>query len=353
MPNRGRREAQMATIRQIAAKAGVSPAAVSRILNDDPSLSVTDKTRQTVKKIAREMGYEPKGGGGKARLKIGILQWFSAEQEMADDYYLQIRKGIEDYCDGKAVSIVRRYRSDIGYADGLDDLGGLICIGKFSEDEARKLRKKNGNIVFVDMELPHADITTVMPDLYRAATDALEYLEELGHKRIAYIGGIEYSAGDMKETVKDMRRQAYLKFMRRRGTGWDDIFSEGEFTAASGYELTKDLLARHYGKKKRSKEVPTAILAASDAMAIGALRAIKEAGLNVPEDISVIGINDSEMGSFTQPPLTTVRIPSYDMGQYAANLILMLSDMPVGTPLKAMVPCTLIQRGTCSGISII
>ncbi|MBO4637215.1 MAG: LacI family DNA-binding transcriptional regulator [Clostridiales bacterium] len=342
----------MANIREVAKKAGVSPAAVSRILNNDPALSVTQETRARVRAVAREMGYKINSKASKAKFRIGILQWFSAEQEMADDYYLNIRKGIEDYCDKNSVEIVRNYRSDMEYKDNPEDLDGMICIGKFSDDEVKKLIKKNSNIVFVDMEVDKADITTIMPDLYRAAMDSLEYLEELGHKRIAYIGGVEYAFGSKKEPVKDLRRKAYLRFMRRRGDRWDDILEEGEFTASSGYELTKRLLGRYYGKKK-SKDAPTAIFAGSDAMAIGAVKAIREAGLAVPDDISVIGINDSNMSSFVEPPLTTVKVPSYDMGQYAANILLMSSNLTVSSPLKAMVPCTLIQRSSCSGISII
>ena len=100
----------MATIRQIAQMAGVSPATVSRILNNDSTLSVTEETRIRVFAVAEELHYTKKTGTDKAAFRIGILQWFSAEEEQRDDYYLRARQGIEDYCIRNSISIVRAYR---------------------------------------------------------------------------------------------------------------------------------------------------------------------------------------------------------------------------------------------------
>ena len=112
----------MATIRQIAAEAGVSPAAVSRILNNDPTLGVSEATRRKVFETADRLGYKRSSAKDKASFKLGILQWFSAEQELRDDYYLQVRKGIEDFCVKNLISIVRAYRTDADYKSALAGL---------------------------------------------------------------------------------------------------------------------------------------------------------------------------------------------------------------------------------------
>ena len=123
----------MATIKDIASAAGVSAAAVSRILNNDETLNVSPETRQKVLDTARELHYVKRGRPSvKSLFTLGIIQWFSSQQELEDNYYLLIRQGIEDYCLSHNIQIVRTYKSDINYMDVLKDVDCLICIGKFS-----------------------------------------------------------------------------------------------------------------------------------------------------------------------------------------------------------------------------
>ena len=129
----------MATIRDIAEKAQVSVATVSRILNNDASLKASMETKQKVVEIARELGYRKSGKQTKAAFTLGILQWFSAEQEMKDNYYLMIRKGIEDFCIKNCIQAVRAFKSDVDYMNQLQGVDGLMCIGKFSKKEVNCL----------------------------------------------------------------------------------------------------------------------------------------------------------------------------------------------------------------------
>ena len=185
----------MATIRQIAQMAGVSPATVSRILNNDSTLSVTEETRIRVFAVAEELHYTKKTGTDKAAFRIGILQWFSAEEEQRDDYYLRARQGIEDYCIRNSISIVRAYRSDANYREVISALDGLICIGKFSVKETRELLTICKNVIFIDMSVDSKEVSTLTIDFKAAAREALQYLKGLGHRRIAYIGGREFASG--------------------------------------------------------------------------------------------------------------------------------------------------------------
>lgn len=327
----------MATIRDIAKEAGVSPAAVSRILNNDASLSASVETKQRVWDTAKKLHYHKAKNISKAAFRMGIVQWFSAEQEMQDNYYLLIRQGIEDFCVKNSIPIVRAFRSDTNYMEILKDVDGLICIGKFSKEEVFQFIQICRNIVFLDMPVENYEITTLTMDFKQAVNLALDYLTGLGHEKIAFLGGIEF-AGE-KEPINDERKKAYISYMKRRKLEYRQFIREGSFTTASGYEMMEQLL--------NEKELPTAVFTASDALALGAVKAIKDYGLSVPEDISVIGFNDTEMGAYTSPALTTIHAPAYDMGQHGANFLYVSSNLSITTPLKVKIPCYLVERDSC------
>ena len=330
----------MATIKNIAQAAGISAGAVSRILNNDPTLSVSPETKKRVFDIAQELNYQKSRNRDKSLFKMGILQWFSAEQEMKDSYYLLVRQGIEDFCQKHSIGIIRAFQSDASSIDTLQDVDGLICIGKFSDEEIEKFMRICGNIVFLDMPVLDYKITTLTMDFKAAVYDALDYLTELGHKKIAYLGGKEY-VGNQK-LFTDERKQAFISYMNNHGLDADQVY-EDAFSTASGYQMAQELL--------ENEDLPTAIFAASDAIAFGAMRAIQEKGLSIPNDISIIGFNDTEMSSYTTPALTTIFAPAYDMGQHGANLIYAATNLKINTPLKAKIPCQLVKRESCKKIN--
>ena len=329
----------MATIKNIAQAAGISAGAVSRILNNDPTLSVSPETKKRVFDIAQELTYQKSRNRDKSLFKMGILQWFSAEQEMKDSYYLLVRQGIEDFCQKHSIGIIRAFQSDASSIDTLQDVDGLICIGKFSDEEIEKFMRICGNIVFLDMPVLDYKITTLTMDFKAAVYDALDYLTELGHKKIAYLGGKEY-VGNQK-LFTDERKQAFISYMNNHGLDADQVY-EDAFSTASGYQMAQELL--------ENEDLPTAIFAASDAIAFGAMRAIQEKGLSIPNDISIIGFNDTEMSSYTTPALTTIFAPAYDMGQHGANLIYAATNLKINTPLKAKIPCQLVKRESCKSL---
>ncbi len=327
----------MATIRDIAEKAGVSSATVSRILNDDPTLSTTIETRQKVLDVASELNYKKKRRDSKDAFVLGIVQWFSAEDEMRDNYYLMARKGIEDFCNKHSIRIVRVYKTDTDYRESLSRVDGIICIGKYSKKRVDEFISICSNITFLDMPVDDYNVTTLTMDFQLGVRKALDYLTELGHEKIAYIGGREYTGDD--ELVPDERRDTYMKYMREHNRFKKEYMLEGSFTTASGYALMRKLLQK--------KDVPTAVFAASDIIAFGAMKAITEAGLKIPEDISIVGFNDDEMSAFSSPSLTTIHAPAYDMGQHGANLVYAATNLSIQTPLKVKIPCSLVIRESC------
>ena len=330
----------MATLKDIAQAAGISTGAVSRILNNDPTLSVSPETKRKVFEIAQELGYQKAKIRDKSLFKMGILQWFSVEQEMQDSYYLLVRQGIEDYCQKHSIGIIRAFQSDEASIKTLQDVDGLICIGKFSHEEIQKFMDICPNIVFLDMPVLDYNITTLTMDFKSAVYDALDYLIELGHRKIAYLGGKEFVGN--QELFIEERKQAFVSYMNNHGLDGSCIY-EDAFSTASGYQMMQKIL--------ESDHLPTAIFAASDAIAFGAMRAIQEKGLSIPDDISIIGFNDTEMSSYTTPALTTISAPAYDMGQHGANLIYAATNLNINTSLKAKIPCQLMKRESCKKIN--
>ncbi|MBQ9157279.1 MAG: LacI family DNA-binding transcriptional regulator [Eubacterium sp.] len=368
----------MATLKDIAARSGVSVSAVSRILNHDATLGVPAETRQRVFDTARELGYQKPARKNKKKTKrkasftMGILQWFSAQEELADNYYLQIRQGIEDFCVKNDIEIRRAFRTDADYMKNIQNVNGLICIGKFSKTEAETLVSQCRNIIFLDMNIDDPEITTITLDFDQAVKDAIAFFEEYGHDRIAYIGGREYTSDGAE--VYDERRAAYVSDRQEKGLYQEDYLQEGSYSSASGYEMMKRLLPdenheqsklsdeNHEQSKLRGENYdqnhlpenipsPTAVFCASDQIAFGAMKAIVDSGRKVPEDISVIGFDDVDMCAFSSPALTTLHAPAYDMGQHGANILYAASNLSIHTPMKIRIPCRLVARESVAGNS--
>ena len=331
----------MATIKDIAQKASVSAATVSRILNQDDTLSVTDETKQRVLKVAQELNYTKhlKNTVEKS-ISIGIFQWYSVFQELEDPYYQAIRVGIEKYCADHNIHVVRAFQSDCNYPDTLKDLQGLICIGKFNKEQIVSFQNLNSNTIFIGMKTSKIHCNTIVLDFHAAVIEALEYLYKLGHRKIAYLGGKEILPDN--SIYFEERKDAFVRYCQDHSIEYEAYLYEESFTAESGYEMTKKLIAHG--------DLPTAIFAASDPIAIGTMRALYEAGYKIPEDISIIGFDDISVASFSNPPLTTVHAPTEFMGEYAAHYVKLQANdnnLKYQTPIRLTLPCDLIVRNSC------
>lgn len=328
----------MATIKDIAAAAGVSAAAVSRILNNDETLNVSPETRQKVFDTARELHYVKRGRPAvKSVFTLGIVQWFSSQQELEDNYYLLIRQGIEDYCLSHNIQIVRTYKSDINYTESLKDVDCLICIGKFSPEEVAYLYELNSCILFLDMPVADDRISTIIPDFGEAVTQAMDYLTGLGHQKIGFFTGREYIGEN--HLYPDYRKEVFIDYCQTHDLIYEPYIREGLFQISSGYDMACSLI--------ESGDLPTAIFAASDPIAFGAIKAFTEHGYRVPQDISIIGFDDISMAQFSAPPLTTVNAPAYHMGMYGASVLQHLLREHPGPALKIKLPCRLVVRESC------
>ena len=334
----------MATIKDVAKLAQVSPSTVSRILNEDPTLSTSLETKKKVINAAKELKYNKSKKMSKAIFTLGIIQWFSEQQEAKDNYYLKVRRGIEDFCVKNCINVVRTFKSNPNYLEQIEDADGIICIGKFSNEEVEKFMSITKNIFFFDMSFHDYKATTFSLDVEMAVNEALTYLIELGHKEIAFLGGREFLGEENDNVVyEDYRKKAFIKFCEKNEIDYNKYLIEGRYSMESGYQMMNEILEK--------KQLPTAVFAASDQIAFGAMKAIREHDLNIPEDISLIGFDDLEMTRYTAPALTTLHAPAYEMGQYGVNSLFAASNLAIKTTIKVKLPCHLVVRDSCMAIN--
>ncbi|HZH59844.1 MAG TPA: LacI family DNA-binding transcriptional regulator [Metabacillus sp.] len=341
----------MATIKEIAALAKVSSSTVSRVLNNDPTLTVLDTTRDRILKVSKDLGYtalrkrktEKQESNRFTHKKIGIFMSYTNEEivdGVEDPYFTSIRKAIENECMEYGLIPTRMMRTkDIQLAAIANELDGLIVLAGMDLLELNKIRNRVENIVFVNYSLNDQEFDSVLLDFEKATSQAVKHLLKMGYKKIGFIGGEECeSITGEKKMLKGPRQETFENLLKDQGVFRKEYVFIGEYSMKQGYELMKYALLL--------QDVPEAFFVASDSMAIGAIRAVNEANLRIPEDIAIISLNDVEFAKFASPPLTTVKIYTEQMGRLGVQLIM---DRLEGReiPLKVMVPTKLIIRESC------
>ncbi|HHY97537.1 MAG TPA: LacI family transcriptional regulator, partial [Firmicutes bacterium] len=303
------------TIKDIAERAGVSVNTVSRALNNKPEIS--PETREKIIEIARSLNYTPNILARSLVLKqtytLGLVV-----PDNSDPFYAQLAKGVE------ATAIKRQYNSILCNTDEnpnkeIDVLKLLrekrvdgILITTVQKDAAyfKEMLRDEIPFVFLNRHMDDLDVDYVVNDNVAGAYEAVSFLIQLGHKRIAHITGPAHLS-----SVRE-REKGYRKALEDHGleASGSLIFRSDSLKIAAGYNVMKSLLA--------SDSRITAVFAFCDLLAIGAYKAIIEAGLNVPGDISIIGYDDIEFAEFLEVPLTTVAQPTYEIGQIGTEILI-------------------------------
>lgn len=333
----------MATIKDIASIAGVSISTVSRVLNFDESLNVSDSTRQKILKIADELEYtssSKKKKSKKNNKNIGILCWCNYEEELADPYYLSIRLVVERICSERCINLVKLDENiDLKL---VKELSGILVIGNYYTDMVEKMSNDNDNIVYVDYSPDESKYDSVVIDKKKATFDLLNYIYEIGHRRIGLIGGKDLNE-NYENMMIDERDIEYQYFMKCKGIyNPKYIYTASRFNFKSGYELTKEML--------KEKERPTAVFVENDTMAIGAYKAIAEEGMTIPDDISIVGFNDQPSAKYMVPSLTTVKLSTEYLASAAIDLVLENIDGSRPYKKKVIIPTKLKIRKSCKDI---
>ena len=311
----------------VASKSGVSRATVSFVLNNVSSVHISEETRKRVIEAAKTLGYHPDSAGRKLASgrtnTIGLVLHQSREQVFADALLPQVVLGMGQAAaeNGFHILMMALEPNDSqGYMGLIQEnhVDGIILSGPQQNDFELVNLFHDGFPIILMGQLPESDLPSVDIDAFAGAKRAVRHLIENGHQRIAMI-----TNAPLQYTSAQQRYAGYLEALCEIDIdAGNSLLREGSFTPASGYERMKELL--------QVNPAPTAVFVASDVVALGAMQAIKEAGLRIPQDIAMVGFDDIPLAEYFDPPLTTVRIPSFNLGWEAGeNLIRLAKGKPL------------------------
>lgn len=337
----------MANLHDVAAKSKVSVSTVSRIISEDPSFNVTEETREKVLRVAKDLGYKKKEVKEKkvisSTINIGVVQMYSREQLMDDPYYLKIENNLELHCGKYQINIVRLQRNEDGEVliDENTSIMGLFAIGIFAGKEIDELKKVTNNIVFIDSSPNDLEYYGVVPNYRTGIETSVRYLIECGHTNIGFIGE-EFALGDKKNRVIEPRKMYFEAVMKSI-----KLFNESNMVAIknnvqSGYETMKKYL-------EENDHYPSAFFVSSDSCANGVIRGILEAGLRIPEDISLVAYNNTILSQFAMVPLTSVSVSVEKMALIALRN---MEDLLEGSsfPVRTAISGELVIRESVRGV---
>ena len=332
----------MATLKDVARQAGVSQAAASRILNQDPSLSVTEETRNRVLNAAAELNYK-KTAEKKPRpmeereFRVGIAQMFDAKELQEDLYYLALKNALDQECFARQWTTVPLFRDEQRRFKARNDLplDGLFAIGRFTREEVANFREYTGKIVFLDSDPDPMQYYSILPNYHLAVRLALKHFREKGFSQVAYVGSVN-TFGDRKELTMDPRFYYYRAGLVNRDCFDQELVLDCPMTAKGGHQVMTEFLQRH-------KRPPEAMFVASDSIAPGLMMALREQNLSVPEDTSVITFNNTVLSQFSNPPLTSIELHMQENVRAAAFCMeLLWRGDHCGK--RIVVPCSLVSR---------
>ncbi|HOX09779.1 MAG TPA: LacI family DNA-binding transcriptional regulator [Candidatus Omnitrophota bacterium] len=332
------------TIKDIAKKAGVAHSTVSLVMNDREHVS--PKLREKILKIANDMGYMPNMVArsliSKKSSTVGVV-FPENPHFFTITYFLMIIEGIQNACKkyNRALMFfsLDQTKGESYYQISRKWLIDLMIIMNvdYTRDISKDIQDLRDNGIyfsFLTKYLGKEKVNSVCVDNYEGVRLALEYLASQGHKRVGFIAGNPNSADGPE------RFQAYKSLSKKFGFDQDEeLIAQGDFTFESGEREMPKLLAL----KKR----PSVVFAASDYMAIGAMRVIKEQGLSIPKDIAVMGFDNTLEAAYVEPGLTTVRQPLQEMGEKAVDLAIRSMNDENFEPQTLAIKPELIKRQSC------
>jgi DNA-binding LacI/PurR family transcriptional regulator len=324
----------------VAVLAGVSRTTVSFVLNDRPGANISQATRERVLAAAVELGYRPhasaRGLAAGRSHTLGLVLRQSPEQVAEDALLAETLRGLS------LAARAERYRvlvepfapNDDSYGDLLRShrTDGLVVSGPRIDDGELLALAREGAPIVLQGYLPDVESASVDVDNEAAAQAAVEHLIGLGHRVIGCI-----TNAPLTYTSAAGRLAGYRRALAEAGIPYDEnLVIQAAFDAASGRRTMAEMLAR---------DGVTAVFVASDVVAFGAIAAIRDVGLHVPSDISVVGFDDIPLAAFFDPPLTTVHLPAHDLGRAAGSALL---DRIHGRPTagRIVLPTELVIRSS-------
>jgi LacI family transcriptional regulator len=332
---------QKLTIRQIAKLAGVSRSTVSRVINDHPNVS--PETREQVLQVVAETGFHPdpiaRSLSSRRAGIIGLVIPLAIQSLFEDPFFPRLMQGISQGCNSHdytlALFLLHSLEEEAKIYARISRrqlLDGVIVTSTPAGDPLIPQLAAN-RIPFV-MHGRHEDSRVSFIDVDNAtgAYTAVTHLIRLGRRRIGCITGPSVSL------AAEDRKKGYLKALLERRVPIDEgLIVRGDFTETSSYEAMQRLL----------RQAPDAVFVASDSMALGVLRALREAGKRVPDDVAVVGFDDLPQATTADPPLTTVRQPIQRAGVLAVETLIDILENGAEPARRIILPTELVIRASC------
>jgi LacI family transcriptional regulator len=327
----------MSTIRDVAKRAGVSTMTVSRVLNNSGYIS--QETRGRVEKTVAELGYVRNALAASLRFKqtktIALVL-----TDITNPFFTTIARGVEDTASENNFNVIfcntdESLEEEAEHLNALlqKQVDGVLLVPACNTGElVRFIQERKTPIVVLDRHLSDTKVDTVRCDSRQGAYELVKHLLDLGHERIAILSGPATVS-----TATD-RVAGYRLALQAAGRSADtELVWFGEYTQASGYLMAQQALA--------STPKPTALFAANNFIAIGAYRALQDAGLRIPTDVSLVAFDDLPAALVMEPFLTVAAQPAYEMGQQGTELLLTrLAGKGPGEPQEIVLPTQLIVR---------
>ena len=331
------------TIKDVAKRAGVDPSTVSRIINNDPKLSVREETRLRILETIRELGYQPNSIARNLRLNtsgtIGMLI-----PDITNPLFPAVIKGVESFSSEKDLSLILCNTGDLPEKELKmirfllnRRVDGLLLASVHMRDETIAEVEKSGvPYVLVNRGNRKDAGAYVVADNAAGAKMAVRHLIDLGHRKIAHIAGFLYTDSGI-ERLEGYRKELNLADIRLDS----EYIVEAGYSELGGYKAMNKLLLL--------PDPPTAVFAVNDLTAMGALLAMNEHGVRVPEDISIVGFDDIWVVERITPALTTVKVPLYEMGYLAMNMLFQkMKEVPIEQERIILESSLVVRRSTAA-----
>lgn len=331
------------TIKDIAKLANVSHTTVSRALNNSPYIN--EDTKVKIKALAKELNYVPNyNAKSLVLLKSYVIGIFfsSISEGTTDTFFHEIIKGINKVID-KEYNLVIRGIDDYKYSHQIDkkNFDGIIVVSQRKSDDEfiNAIIEKDIPIVVINRHIDTVGIVNIMSNDTDGAYDAVDYFIKNHHKKIALIQGNK----EFESSV--YRKKGYLKALENNNIPLnEDYIISGKYNLQSGYENMKKLIDL--------ENRPTAVFCSNDDIAVGAMKAVFESGLNVPNDISIIGFDDSNFCKYVTPTLTSVRKDPLAMSEYGGiNLLNIIKNIQVNKE-KVYIESKLVVRDSVKELKL-
>jgi DNA-binding LacI/PurR family transcriptional regulator len=324
--------------RDIAKHAGVSISTVSRVLGNAGGIS--ESVQQKVLAAAAALGYEKADDDKTVQLRnVALLTSLSISPSL-DPFHAAVLSGVEMACDEQEIHFsYASFSSDGGNSDKIlsrlqqNSVDGILLLSLDDRTLVEQVRALNVPIVTINMDTPEAAEDAFLPDNYQGACLAMRHLIASGHRRILHI------TQSRRRTIR-RRTEAYKDTLREAGIAYDpQLVVEVEINAEQTYKM----MTQHLSQGGVDY---TAVFCANDLSAMGFMRAAQEFGLNIPNDVSVIGFDDISAVAFLSPPLTTIRIDARQLATLALRRLIDRAADPKLIPIRVFLGCKLIERGS-------